>query len=92
MPITANQVNDQVLGAIRALEKLPAKEREVRPSHTFIANYSNLVEFGKEAMPEVDERLWPPVLEESDFTARYTEIHSYLEQLQAILAKGITYE
>jgi hypothetical protein len=92
MVITANQVNDQVMGAIRALEKIPAKEREVRPSHAFIANYNGLVDFGKEAMPNVDERLWPPTLDESNFTIRFTEIHSFLEQLHAILANGVIYE
>jgi len=92
MAINANQVAAQVAGAIRALEKLPAKEREARPSTTFARNYNNLLSLSKESMPEVDERRWPPSLEEMVCDARYTEIHAFLEQLGAILHEGYRYD
>ena len=56
MPITANQVFGQVQGAIKALEKLPAKERDTKPSKAFADNHNNLLSLAKEAMPDVDTR------------------------------------
>lgn len=88
MAINVNQVSAQVTAAISAFEKLPAKEREVKPSPTFARNYNNLLELSKESMPEVDERRWPPSLEEIVCDARYTEIHAFLEQISAILEEG----
>lgn len=91
MAINANQAYNQIKGAIAALEKLPAKEREVRPSSTFARNYNNLLALAKESMPDVDERRWPPTVEEMVCDARYTEIHAFLEQLNAILQEGYDY-
>lgn len=91
MAINANQAGDQVAGAIRALEKLPAKEREARPSTPFAINYNNLLMMSKETMPDVDARRWPPVIEETVCDVRYTEVHSFLEQLQVILQEGRQY-
>lgn len=91
MAINANQASAQVTGAIRALEKLPAKEREAKPSSTFARNYNNLLALSKEAMPDVDERRWPPVVDEIVSDARYTEIHAFLEQISAILGEGYDY-
>lgn len=92
MAINANQASAQVEAAIKALEKLPAKEREVRPSSTFARNYNNLLALAKESMPDVDKRRWPPTVEEMVCDARYTEIHAFLEQLSAILQEGYSYE
>jgi len=98
MAVTADQVSNQVSGAIRALEKIPAKEREVKPSKAFAENYNNLLALAKEAIPDIDKRRWPPVagvhqpqmgLPSSEL--RFTEIHSFLEQIQAILGEGITF-
>lgn len=98
MAVNANQVSSQVAGAIRALEKLPAKERESKPSATFADNYNNLLALSKEAMPEADARRWPPAasvlrpsMGQPSCEVRFTEIHAFLEQLQAILGEGVTY-
>jgi hypothetical protein len=98
MAITANQVSSQVAGAIRALEKLPAKERESKPSATFADNYNNLLALAKEAMPEVHQRRWPPVagilrpaMGQASCEVRFTEIHSFLEQVRSILDEGRVY-
>jgi hypothetical protein len=91
MTINANQAKAQVVGMIRALEKLPAKEREARPSPTFARNYNSLLELSKESMPDVDDRRWPPSVEETVCDARYTEIHAFLEQVSAILSEGYNY-
>ena len=91
MAINANQAGAQVTGAIRALEKLPAKEREARPSTAFARNYNNLLALSKESMPAVDARRWPPVIEEMVCDVRYTEIHAFLEQLSSILQEGFSY-
>jgi len=88
MAINANQAGAQVAGAIKALENLPAKEREAKPSSTFARNYNNLLALSKESMPQVDDRRWPPAVEEIVCDARYTELHSFLEQLKAILSEG----
>ena len=90
MAINANQAHAQVTSAIRALEKLPAKEREATPSTIFVGNYNNLLLLAKESMPDVDERRWPPVAEARS-NVRFTEIHSFLEQLSAILNEGYVY-
>lgn len=91
MAINANQVKAQVTGMIRALEKLPVKERETRPSPAFARNYNSLLELSKEAMPNVDERRWPPSIEEVVCDVRYTEIHAFSEQIGAILQEGYNY-
>jgi hypothetical protein len=91
MTINANQAKAQVMGMIRALEKLPTKERESRPSSTFARNYNSLLELSKESMPAVDNRRWPPSVEETVCNARYTEIHAFLEQASAILSEGYNY-
>jgi hypothetical protein len=98
MAITANQISHQVAGAIQALEKLPAKERETKPSKIFIDNYINLLALAKEAMPNVDERRWPPIagihqpaMGQPSSEVRFTEIHAFMEQIQAILSEGISY-
>lgn len=88
MAVTVNQISAQIDGAIKALEKLPARERETKPSDTFVINYNNLVALAKESMPDVDERRWPPSVEEAFSNVRFTEIHAFLEQLNAILADG----
>lgn len=98
MAITANQLSSQVSASIRALEKLPAKERETKPSRLFIDNYNNLLAMAKEAMSEVDDRRWPPVayadrpsMRGTSSDVRFTEIHSFLEQISVILEEGRTY-
>lgn len=91
MAINANQASAQVTGAIRAFEKISAKEREARPSSTFARNYNNLLALAKESMPDVDERRWPPTVEEMVCDARYIEIHAFLEQMSAILQEGYNY-
>ena len=98
MAVTVNQLHSQVTGAIKALEKLPAKERETKPSAAFAENYNTLLALSKEAMPDVDARRWPPDalihapamgLKSSEL--RFTEIHSFLEQILAILGEGYEY-
>jgi len=98
MSVTVNQVFGQVQGAIKALEKLPAKERESKPSRAFAENYNNLLSLAKEAMPDVDARRWPPgagvhtpAMGQSSSELRFTEIHSFFEQIQAILSEGYSY-
>lgn len=98
MAITADQLNSQVSASIQALEKLPAKEREAKPSSTFIGNYNNLLTLAKEAMPDVDDRRWPPAADAdrpamrvTSSDVRFTEIHSFLNQIGAILNEGRTW-
>lgn len=98
MPVTAQQIHTQVAAAIRALEKLPAKEREVKPSKTFADNYNNVLALAKEAMPDVDARRWPsgapihtPSMGHASSELRFTEIHSFMEQILAILSEGLEY-
>ena len=97
MTVTADQILPQVQAAIRALEKLPAKERDQKPSKLLVNNYNQLLLLAKEAMPTVDSRRWPPEatintpamgLPTSD--ARFTELHAFLEQVSSILAEGTT--
>ena len=98
MPVTANEIFAQVQGAIKALEKLPAKERDTKPSKTFAENYNDLRSLAQEAMPDADTRRWPPAasihtpsMGQSSSELRYTEIHSFLEQILAILNEGLSY-
>ena len=95
MAVTPNQIHSQVQGAIKAFEKLPAKERELKPTKQFADNYTQLLALAKEAMPDVDARRWPPEAKihtpaggQATSELRYTEIHSFLEQLLAILGEG----
>ena len=95
MAITVNQIHGQVAGAIKALEKLPAKERESKPSRAFTENYNSLLALSKEAMPDVDARRWPPsasihtpAMAQQSSELRFTEIHSFMEQMLAILGEG----
>lgn len=96
MAVTAEQIYNQVQGSIKALEKLPAKEREQKPSQLFCSNYNQLLALAKEAMSSVDPRRWPPearihtpAMGQATSEVRFTEIHSFLEQVLAIVAEGI---
>lgn len=96
MPVSAEELFPQVQAAAQVLEKVSAKEREQYPHKAFADNYNNLLALAKEAMPETDPRRWPPVVEIhipsmgfSTAKARYVEFHSYLKQIEAILAAGI---
>ena len=96
MSVTAEQIYSQVANAIKALEKLPAKERDAKPSRAFAENYNNLLLLAKEAMPSVDPRRWPteapihtPTMGQASSELRYTEIHSFMGQLMAILSEGL---
>ena len=98
MPVTPDQISTQIAGVIRALEKLPAKEREAKPSRAFVENYNNLLTLAKEAMPDVDARRWPPeggihqpAMGQASSEVRFTEIHAFAQQIQAILGEGISY-
>jgi hypothetical protein len=95
MSIEPDAIQQQLLGAIQALEKLSAKEREQRPYREFGENYNNLLSLAKEAMPSVDSRRWPPALTitlaamgPSHLDARYVEIHAYMKQIISILAEA----
>lgn len=96
MSITAEDLYPQVQAAAQVLEKISAKEREQSPHKAFADNYNNLLALAKEAMPSLDARRWPPLVEIltpsmglPTAKARYIEFHSYLKQIEAILASGI---
>ena len=63
MSITAEDLYPQVQVAAQVLEKIPAKEREQSPHKAFADNYNNLLALAKEAMPSLDARRWPPLVE-----------------------------
>ncbi len=96
MILTPDQIYTQIEGAVYALEKVPAKEREQKPSEQFATNYNNLLALAKESMPSADDRRWPPQIKIHEpamalptSTARYVEIHSYYKQILAILSEGL---
>ena len=95
MPISAEELFPQIQAAAKALDKIPAKEREQYPHKAFADNYNNLLALAKEALPETESRRWPHVVEIhepsmgfSSAKARYVELHSYLKQIETILAAG----
>lgn len=84
MSIAAEDLYPQVQAAAQVLEKIPAKERELSPNKSFADNYNNLLALAKEAMPAIDSRRWPPLVEIHtpsaglpSAKARYVEFHSY---------------
>lgn len=96
MAISAEELYPQVQAAAQVLERIPAKEREQSPNKEFADNYNNLLALAKESMPHIDGRRWPPEVQIltpamglPSAKARYIEFHSYLKQLEAILAAGI---
>lgn len=96
MAITPDQIHTQIEGLVYALERIPAKEREQKPTGQFADNYNTHLALAKEAMPDVDSRRWPPeikiegpAMKLPTSNARYVEIHAYLKVMLAILAEGI---
>tara|TARA_R110002051_G_scaffold105688_2_gene178746 strand:+ start:2489 stop:2836 length:348 start_codon:yes stop_codon:yes gene_type:complete len=96
MEISAEVLEPQVAASVRALEKLSAKEREKKPNAHFADDYNRLLNLAKEALPEVPKKLWPeevgktnPAMGPNHADANYVEIHSYLNQVLAILSQNI---
>lgn len=96
MSTSPEDLYPQIQAAANVLEKIPAKEREQAPHKEFAENYNNLLALAKKAMPKIDSRRWPPEVQIHtpamglpSAKARYVEFHSYLKQIEAILASGI---
>jgi hypothetical protein len=96
MPITAEQMYGQITKAVEALSKMSAKERGQNPTKQFAENYNTQLALSKEALPNVDNRRWPPIMEihtpsagQPSAKGKYIEFHTYYSQMQSILAEGL---
>jgi len=96
MPASPDSVQQQVLMAMQALEKLSAREREERPYRHFGENYNKLLALAKESLPSAIPSRWPPVLTlttagvgPSHVDARYVEIQSYMNEIVSILSEDV---
>jgi hypothetical protein len=94
MPIDATEVEGQAGAFLNALERMTPKERQGRPNQQYGERFNEILEFAKEAMPNVDNRLWPKPLQ---FTrpqfgpphveGSYVEIETYARQILAIIVR-----
>ena len=96
MEISAEELEPQVEASVQALERLSPKEREKKPNAHFADDYNRLLKLAKEALPQVPEIRWPaeigktnPAMGPNHANANYVEIHSYLNQVLAILSQNV---
>ena len=94
MAVTAEQVHAQIDAVVKVLENLSARERETKPSITFVENYNSLLALAAGVMPDVDSRRWPPngslnqsATDQPNSDVRFTEIHAFYKQIQVILGE-----
>ena len=79
MPRDATQVGEQLLALLNTLRTLPAKQKEEMASPQYCKDANRLLELAKEAIPEVDPRLWPtPLKPEDQQRFRYVEIETFV--------------
>jgi hypothetical protein len=73
------QIGQQLLALLNTLQSLPAKQKEQMASSQYCEDADRLLELAKEAIPEVDPRLWPTPLEPKDqHSFRYVEIETFV--------------
>jgi len=60
MTVSVEGMHAQISGQVKTLEKMTAKERSQHPNVAFAKNYNDQLALAKEAMPDVDQRRWPP--------------------------------
>lgn len=82
MPITRSQVRAKAKAIADSLSKLTQAERQCEPSVEYVESYNQLLELAKEAVPDVDARLWPSTVPTS---VRYAELLTYANQICALV-------
>ena len=79
MPGDTSQIGQQLLALLDTLRTLPAKQKEQMASSQYCEDANRLLELAKEAIPEVDPRLWPTPLKPNDQQGfRYVEIETFV--------------
>ena len=82
MPGDTTQIGQQLLALLNTLRTLPAKQKEQMASSQYCEDANRLLELAKEAIPEVDPRLWPaPFRPEDQQSFRYVEIETFVLRL-----------
>lgn len=84
-----------VAGAfVTVLERMSQKERQDTPNKQYGERFNDILALAKEAMPQIDQRLWPKPLEfispqfgAAITVARYAEIETYARQILAIVIR-----
>jgi len=97
MTVSVEGMHAQISGQVKTLEKMTAKERSQHPNVAFAKNYNDQLALAKEAMPDVDQRRWPPeatiftpAMGQAHADATYIDIRTYFAQIAAILSEGIS--
>jgi len=79
MPGDTTQIAQQLLALLNTLRALPAKQKEKMASSQYCEDANRLLELAREAIPEVDPRLWPtPLKPEDQQSFRYVEIETFV--------------
>lgn len=88
MTLEPHQVRQKALAFVDSLSKLTAKEREQPPTVQYGREFNRLLELAKEAVPNIDDRLWPepvgfkkPEYFDEITNATYGEIETYAHQI-----------
>jgi hypothetical protein len=92
MPVSASEVSAMASVFVDTIGKMSAKEREKTPTMPFAERFNNILVLAKEAAPDVDSRLWPEPIKQTDGTTRmvnahYGEIETYASQIVQLLPK-----
>jgi hypothetical protein len=96
MAVDPRQVRQKAKAFVESLERLTAKQREQPPFAGYARDFNALLELAKEAVPDLDPRLWPQPLQIVDHgmgeqvLARYAEIETYARQIVNHIPTGIS--
>jgi len=78
MSVHPSQIRSKAKALSDTLAKLSQAERDRQPSPQFIESYNQLLDLAREAIPTVDNRLWPP---KAEAATRYVELQTYALQI-----------
>jgi hypothetical protein len=82
MSVHSSQIGSTAKALADTLAKLSQAERDREPSPQFIERYNQLLDLAREAIPTVDNRLWPP---RAEVGTRYVELQTYSLQVYRLV-------
>ena len=92
MPDDTTKITQQLLAFVNTLRSLPPTQKEGIASSQYCEDANRLLELAREAIPEVNLRLWPAALRPNDLHGfRYVEIETFVLRI-LYLIQDITIE
>jgi hypothetical protein len=94
MGIELRDVEGVVSAFVSVLERMSQKERQDKPNMQYGERFNEVLALSKEALPQIDQRLWPKPVEfitpqfgAAITVASYAEIETYARQILSIVVR-----